>query len=62
MLVLKGGKIFTGENYITNGAIFIENGKIVKVLRRQRIPKGVEVLDLRGRYILPGLIDAHTHI
>ncbi len=62
MLVLVGGKIFTGEEFIENGAIFIENGKIVKVLRRKRIPQGVEVLNLRGKYILPGLVDAHTHL
>lgn len=62
MFVLQGGKIFTGEEVIERGAIFVDNGKIIKVLRRQRIPKGVEVIDLRGKYILPGLIDVHTHI
>uniref|UniRef100_A0A7V3ZZY3 Amidohydrolase n=2 Tax=candidate division WOR-3 bacterium TaxID=2052148 RepID=A0A7V3ZZY3_UNCW3 len=62
MIVLKGGKIFTGEEFIENGAIFIENGKIVKVLRRKRLPSNVEVIDLKGKYILPGFIDPHTHI
>ncbi|MEO0239660.1 MAG: amidohydrolase [candidate division WOR-3 bacterium] len=62
MIVLIGGKIFTGEEFIENGAIFIENGKIVKVLRRKRIPKNAEIINLKGKYILPGLIDPHTHI
>ncbi|MEO0258257.1 MAG: amidohydrolase [candidate division WOR-3 bacterium] len=62
MFVLLGGKIFTGQEFIDGGAIFVENGKIIKVLRRRRIPKGVEVIDLKGKYILPGLIDIHTHI
>lgn len=62
MLVLRGGRIFTGESFIDDGAIFIENGKITKVLKRKRIPSGAEIVDLKGKFILPGLIDAHTHI
>ncbi|MGB9824140.1 MAG: amidohydrolase [Candidatus Hydrothermia bacterium] len=62
MLALIGGKIFTGENFIERGVVFIENGKIVKVLKRLRIPKNIEVIDLRGKYLLPGLIDVHTHL
>jgi len=49
---------------IEDGALLIQNGKIVAVGARQSIPApgGAEVVDLRGKVIMPGLVDTHSHI
>jgi imidazolonepropionase-like amidohydrolase len=59
--VIKGGKILTisGED-IEDGIILIKNGKISEVGKNIGIPEEVEVIDAAGKWILPGLIEAHT--
>jgi imidazolonepropionase-like amidohydrolase len=47
---------------IPNGAILIENGKISAVGRDIATPAGAEVIDARGMYVMPGIIDCHSHI
>ena len=57
-LVLKGGRIinvFSGE--IIEGSIAIENGMIVGIGDYA----GTREVDLQGRYVSPGFIDAHLH-
>lgn len=51
----------TGER-IENGAIVTRGGKIVKVGKGTKLPKGVQVVNLQGLIVTPGLIDAHVHI
>lgn len=45
-----------------NGYILIENGKIRAVGPMSECPDDAEKVDAEGRYVLPGLVDAHTHI
>lgn len=48
---------------VTNNAfILIEGDKIAAVGQNVTIPAGVEVIDLKDKTVLPGLIDCHTHI
>jgi imidazolonepropionase-like amidohydrolase len=49
---------------IENGTIVIEDGKIVRIgeAGRTRIPRRAEVIDLKGKVIMPGIVDAHSHI
>jgi imidazolonepropionase-like amidohydrolase len=42
--------------------VLLENGRISRVEQNAEIPSGAEVVDLRGKYVLPGLIDSHCHI
>jgi imidazolonepropionase-like amidohydrolase len=41
--------------------ILVENGKISRIGAVIPIPGGAREIDLRGRTVLPGLIDAHVH-
>ena len=62
MKIIKNGRVLTmdGEE-IANGFVAFENGKIVAVGPMGDCPKG-ESYDAGGGYIVPGLIDAHSHI
>jgi imidazolonepropionase-like amidohydrolase len=44
----------------TNATIVLRNGRIDSV-GTGAAPPGVKAIDLNGKYVLPGLIDAHTH-
>ena len=54
----------TGRDPITNGTVVIENGIIRSVgpMRQIPIPRDATVIDLGGKTVLPGLIDAHAHV
>ncbi len=49
----------TGESFI--GDVLIEGGKIAKVGKNIK-SKNAEVIDATGKYVLPGFIDAHSHV
>ncbi len=58
ILDLKTGKTLTGQT------IIIQGDKITNVgsLTDQMLPAGATIIDLPNATVLPGLIDAHTHI
>jgi imidazolonepropionase-like amidohydrolase len=53
----------TGARPRPNTTIVIRGTRIVEVAddAAARIPPGSRVVDLRGRYVIPGLIDSHVH-
>ena len=62
--LLRGGKVLTmaGPTF-DPGFLLLEGGKIAALGDLAAAPEtDAEVVDLAGRWILPGLIDAHTHI
>ena len=64
MLQIQNGRVLTmaGKTF-ENGQVLIENGKIKSVGEYLSIPNAkAEVIDARGGWILPGLIEAHCHI
>ncbi len=62
-LVLKGGTVLTiTRGPLADGTVVIQNGKITAVGHGIAVPKGVEVIDTTGRYVIPGIIDSHSHI
>jgi imidazolonepropionase-like amidohydrolase len=58
------GKIITMEKEDFDSGIILINdeGKIEKIGAKIEIPEGCEIIDAQGRYVLPGFIDAHTHL
>ncbi len=59
--VIKNGKIVTPYQVFEAG-IAIDNGKIVAIAKSPSLPKAEKTIDAEGNLILPGVIDAHTHI
>jgi len=47
---------------ITNGSIYLKDGKIAAVGANVNAPAGVTVIDAGGKYVTPGIVDAHSHI
>ena len=51
------------ERISNNTMVLVSNGKIERLVpNNNTAPSGYEVIDLEGRYILPGMMDAHTHL
>jgi len=62
-LALKGGTVLTiTQGIIENGTVVIKDGKITAVGKDVKIPDGIKVIDVTGKYVMPGVIDSHSHI
>ncbi|WP_448516399.1 amidohydrolase [Pseudothermotoga sp.] len=62
MIAIEGGTVWTGSDTIENGVVLIEDKKISAVGQNVSIPYGCDVIDAHGKFVTPGLIDAHSHI
>jgi len=66
VLVVQGGKLIdgTGRPPIEDSVIVIETGRFLAVGRRGEvpIPADAQVIEVRGKTILPGFIDGHGHL
>ena len=63
MIALVNGKIVpVSSDVIEKGTVLVENGKILAVGENIEIPENAEIIDCSGKWITPGLIDAHSHI
>lgn len=53
----------TGRTPTANQRVVVRGGKIAEITRTQTpIPTGVSVVDGRGKFLIPGMIDAHIHL
>jgi imidazolonepropionase-like amidohydrolase len=60
-LALTGATLYLPDGqYLDNGTLLIRDGLIVDVLPAGDVPDGYFALDMRGRYVYPGLIDINT--
>ncbi len=50
------------ERVLENQTVLIKNGIIAEIGKKVKIPKGATVIDGRGKYLIPGLMDMHTHL
>ena len=47
---------------IENGSVLVRGGKIARVGTDLRVPRGVREIDATGKHVIPGIIDAHSHL
>src|SRR5712691_5068385 len=64
-IAVRAGRLFDGtEKLATNQVILIKGNRIARVgpAEQVQVPADAEVVDLSHATVLPGLIDAHTHV
>jgi len=62
-LVLANARIIDGKgNVIESGSVVAKDGRIVSVSAEAANVPGALVIDLKGKTVMPGLIDAHRHL
>lgn len=50
------------ERLLENQTVLIKNGIIAEIGAKVKIPKDALVIDGKGKYLIPGLMDMHTHL
>ena len=62
-LVIRGATVLTVTNGVLSpGAIRVEDGRIAEVGASVEVPAEVEVIEADGMFVMPGIVDAHSHI
>ncbi|MCC7541838.1 MAG: amidohydrolase family protein [Deltaproteobacteria bacterium] len=65
MVALRGGTVMTAAGaIIPRGVVLMHNGRIEAVgpVDDTQVPEGAIVVDTTGRFVTPGIIDAHSHM
>ena len=63
MLVIKNAKVFTSAHQVYEKADILINGQhIEKVGENLPIPDGAQIIDAEGLTVIPGIVDAHSHV
>ena len=64
VVAIRGGTVLTvTRGTIQNGTVVLRDGKIAAVGGpNTAIPAGADIVDATGRFVTPGIIDAHSHI
>jgi 5-methylthioadenosine/S-adenosylhomocysteine deaminase len=60
-LLVSGGEVLGADGTLARADVRVEDGVITAVGSGLDAPPGGEVLDARGRIVMPGLINAHMH-
>jgi len=61
MLAITNCTLVMKDHYIPDAVILTEDGKIVDFGKKLEIPENAQILDAKGNFVGPGLVDIHTH-
>ena len=63
VLLIRNATVLTvSHGTIEHGDILIKNGKIAEVGTSLKAPSGAQIIDAAGKFVIPGIIDCHSHI
>jgi imidazolonepropionase-like amidohydrolase len=63
VIFIQNATIFTvTQGNIEHGSILIRDGKIAAVGANLKAPDGAAIIDATGQFVIPGIIDCHSHI
>jgi imidazolonepropionase-like amidohydrolase len=62
-VAIVGGTVLTAgpQGTIAKGTVLVRGGKIVAVGPDVKVPSGATVIDAANRFVIPGIIDTHSH-
>lgn len=61
-LLVRNARLVLPEGIIDDIDILVENGVVSRIGKGLEAPSGVEVLDAKGKLVLPGVVDEHVHM
>jgi len=60
--VIQNGTVMTVTKGTIRGSVVVKDGKIIEVGEKVMVPQGAITIDASGQYVIPGIIDCHSHI
>ena len=60
--VIKNATVMTVSKGTFKGSILVKDGKIAEVGEKVMEPQGAKIIDASNQYVIPGIIDCHSHI
>ncbi len=61
-IVIQNANVMTVTKGTFKGSIVIKDGKIVEAGEKVTVPEGATKIDAANQYVIPGIIDCHSHI
>src|SRR6516164_4781788 len=61
-IVIQNATIMTVTKGTIKGSVVVRDGKIAEVGDKVMVPQGATIIDASGQYVIPGIIDCHSHI
>ncbi|MBV8816795.1 MAG: amidohydrolase [Acidobacteriaceae bacterium] len=60
--VIQNATILTVTKGTFVGSVVIQDGRIVEAGQNVKVPQGAEIIDAKDKFVMPGIIDCHSHI
>src|SRR5438045_3225299 len=63
VILIQNATVMTvSHGTIEHGSVLIKDGKIAEIGQSIKAPAGAQVIDASGQFVIPGIIDCHSHI
>jgi imidazolonepropionase-like amidohydrolase len=62
MVVIQNATVLPVTKPEFQGSVVIRDGKIVQAAEKVSVPAGARIIDASGQFVMPGIIDCHSHI